>query len=356
MSRSDLLIKLVEAGSQNDQTMLERTVAALVAEARAKQHHTLADRLNGVWDQGKLARTPRAVGGTFLPEKIRELIVERPARRSLDDIMLSLEALESVKELIDEQQQTALLQSHSLEPRNRAILIGPPGNGKTSLAEAIAHELSLPFLVARYEGLVGSYLGETATRLKRVFDFVRTTPCVLFLDEFDSIGKERGDTHETGEIKRVVSSLLMQIDDLPSYTVLVCATNHPELLDRAVWRRFQLKIDLEPPSVNEIARWLAPFADHLGFDPVRLAPILVGASYAEIEEFVLAIRRKMVLLHNTRPPGHIVADQIRAWQKRYGSNSENGSTLDGATQPDITPRTPRRRPTHSRKSGQTPKT
>jgi AAA+ superfamily predicted ATPase len=98
--------------------------------------------------------------------------------------------------------------------------------------------------VVRYEAMIGSFLGETAGRLKRVFDYARRTPCVLFFDEFDSVGKERGDIHETGEIKRVVTSLLMQIDDLPSYTIVVAATNHAELLDRAVWRRFQLRLGL----------------------------------------------------------------------------------------------------------------
>ncbi len=121
-----------------------------------------------------------------------------------------------------------------MEPRHRVLLVGPPGNGKTVLAEAIAEALGVGFFVVRYEYLIGSYLGETASRLRRILDYARTTPCVLFFDEFDAIGKERGDTHETGEIKRVVSTLLMQVDDLPSYTVLIAATNHPELLDRAV--------------------------------------------------------------------------------------------------------------------------
>ena len=95
----------------------------------------------------------------------------------------------------------------------------------------------------RYDVLIGSYLGETNTRLRKLFDYVKTQPSVLFFDEFDAIGKERGDTHETGEIKRVVSFLLMQLDQLPSYVIVVAATNHAELLDRAVWRRFQLGSD-----------------------------------------------------------------------------------------------------------------
>jgi SpoVK/Ycf46/Vps4 family AAA+-type ATPase len=110
------------------------------------------------------------------------------------------------------------------------------------LAEALAFELAVPFFTVRYDAIITSYLGETAQRLRRLFDFIRTEPCVLFFDEFDAIGKERGDIHETGEIKRVVTTLLLQLDDLPSHCVLVGATNHSELLDRATWRRFQLSL------------------------------------------------------------------------------------------------------------------
>src|SRR5260370_36934670 len=114
----------------------------------------------------------------------------------------------------------------------------------------MAESLEIPLFNVRYELMIGSFLGETAARLKRVFDYARTTPCVLFFDEFDAVGKERGDTHETGEIKRVVTSLLMQVDDLPSYVVVIAATNHAELLDRAVWRRFQFRLTVPGPSQN----------------------------------------------------------------------------------------------------------
>ena len=165
--------------------------------------------------------------------------------------------------LSEEQQRADLLRAHGLEPRHRVLLVGPPGTGKTTLAEAIAESAGVPLFVVRYETMIGSYLGETATRLKRLFDYARTTPCVLFFDEFDAIGKERGDIHETGEIKRVVTSLLMQVDDLPSYTIIAAATNHPELLDRASWRRFQLRLPLLLPDSRALTRYIQSFSERL---------------------------------------------------------------------------------------------
>lgn len=320
MSRADLVIQLAEAGAQNDHAKLERTVAALVAEARAKQHHTLADRLAKAL--GAVAppsrQAPRAVGGTFLPDKVRDLVVERPARRSLADLVLPAEVERQVNDLIVEQQQADLLRAHSLDPRHRVMLAGPPGNGKTTLAEAIAFTLGVPFLTIRYDAVIDSYLGETSARLRRVFDFARSTPCVLFLDEFDALGKERGDIHETGEIKRVVSSLLMQMDDLPSYTVVVCASNHPELLDRAVWRRFQLRLELPMPTRNDFKRWLERVGANrktLGMEPTALARDLEGASYAEAEEFLLNVKRQIVLSRGAPKP--IVTQQLKAWKARF---------------------------------------
>ncbi|MCH4023942.1 MAG: ATP-binding protein [Acetobacter sp.] len=325
MSRADLVIQLAEAGAQNDHVKLERTVAALVAEARAKQHHTLADRLAKAL--GAVAppprQAPRPIGGTMLPDKVRDLLVERPARRSLDDLVLPPEVETQIRDLVDEQQQTDLLHANSLDPRHRVLLVGPPGNGKTTLAEAIAYSLGVPFLTIRYDAVIDSYLGETAARLRKVFDFARATPCVLFLDEFDSIGKERGDIHETGEIKRVVSSLLLQMDDLPPYTVIVCASNHPELLDRAVWRRFQMRLELPQPSRKEIRRWLAHVGANgktLGTDLNVLARNLEGGSFAEIEEFLLDVKRKIII--SKQAPKVVLVQKLKAWKQRFGPKIE----------------------------------
>ena len=138
--------------------------------------------------------------------------------------------------------------------------------------------------------------------------------------EFDAIGKERGDTHETGEIKRVVSSLLMQTDELPSYTVVVAASNHAELLDRAVWRRFQVRLALEPPTPGVLAEYIDRFAgsleEPLGHCPESVAKGLGAVSFAEAEEFCRDVRRRQVLCMGEVPVRQIVSDRLASWRLR----------------------------------------
>lgn len=293
MARADLILDLVEAERSGDRDKFRVLVEAVIAEERANQHHLLADRLSEIITTTgqSLVRDDRAVA-------IRDLAHEVVANRRLDDLELAPVPRRVVAELIEEQRRADLLRSYGIEPRNRLLLSGPPGNGKTSVAEAIASELMLPFYVIRYEGVVSSFLGETAARLDSAFEFARTRRCVLFFDELDTIAKERSDEHETGEIKRVVSTLLLQIDQLPPHVVLVGATNHSELLDRAAWRRFQIRVELTTPSRAQATRFLerltARMGD-LGFTPRTLADKLTGTSYAELEEFALDIRRRAVL-------------------------------------------------------------
>jgi SpoVK/Ycf46/Vps4 family AAA+-type ATPase len=161
-----------------------------------------------------------------------------------------------------------VLRAAGLEPRHRILLIGPPGNGKTSLAEGVAEALLVPLLIVRYEEVIGSFLGETASRLAAVFQVARSRRCVLFFDEFDTVAKERGDEHETGEIKRVVSSLLLQVDAVPSHAVVVVASNRPELLDRAVHRRFELRLELPLPGRAARTAWFERMLSELD-EPVR---------------------------------------------------------------------------------------
>ena len=298
MARSDLLVSLVRAAAAGDRDALRSTTEALAADERAKQHHILADRL-----QRALSAVPIAPPSltTSAPNNGagREAIIEITPRAELAQLMLPLPAREGGRQLIEEHMRASVLRSHGFEPRHRVLLSGPPGNGKTSFAESIAEGLGLPFFVVRYDALIGSYLGETNARLRKLFDYIRTQACVLFFDEFDAIGKERGDTHETGEIKRVVSFLLMQLDQLPSYVVMIAASNHAELLDRAVWRRFQMRLSFPAPDRKQvevfldrvIANWPQPPTMHLP----KIASCLGVVSYAEAVDFCQNVRRRQIL-------------------------------------------------------------
>jgi SpoVK/Ycf46/Vps4 family AAA+-type ATPase len=287
MARSDLLIALVKAGSSGDTRGVRSAAEAIIAEERAKQHNILATRLSQATQVN--GSTHSALIAPEQSGRGREFIAEITPRRRLEDLVLGEGCRQSVTELIEEQQRASLLRSHGVDPRRSVLLVGPAGNGKTSLAEAVAEALAVPFFVVRYEAMIGSFLGETASRLKRVFDYARTTPCVLLFDEFDAVGKERGDIHETAEIKRVVTSLLMQVDDLPSYTIIVAATNHAELLDRAVWRRFQLRLGLPAPTIKELRSYFEKFFESLDEKPSISASTIVKRlgriSYAEAEQF-----------------------------------------------------------------------
>ncbi len=318
MPRADLLLSLVKSGTRRDQAMFRRTVEAIIAEEKAKQHHILAKNLSDLINSNG-SGISRPINTTN--EGIQGLVYEVTPRRSLDDLVLPNEVISSCHELAEEHHRSELLRSHSLEPRHRLLLVGPPGNGKTSLAEAVANTLMLPMLVVRYEGIVGSYLGETALRLRRLFDYVRERHCLLFFDEFDTLGKERGDLHETGEIKRVVSSLLLQMDALPSYVVIVAATNHHELLDRAVWRRFQLRLSLPKPDQTQLEEWLRRFEKRLdsplGLSLSTLAAELSGLSFGEVEEFGYDILRRYILETPNGSMKRIVKERLKQWKTRF---------------------------------------
>lgn len=318
MARSDLVLSVVTAARQGDQVLLRKFVEALIAEERAQKHHVSADRLEEALRTN--ATSLNGSMGSAASRDVAQLVSERTPRRPLETLSLSAVVANAVGEFLEEHRRSDLLKSYNLAPRHRLMFVGPPGNGKTTLAEAIAYELMIPFYVARYEGLIGSFLGETANRVSQLFDWVRSRKCVLFFDEFDVVAKERGDVHETGEIKRVVSSLLLQMDSLPPHVVVITATNHGDLLDVAAWRRFQMRLRLDPP--NERARGafasslLGRLEQPIGIAPSTLGRELKGLSYAEVEDFCGDVMRRYVLSLPNASLRKILRGCLDQWAQR----------------------------------------
>lgn len=328
MARADLLVDLIKYALVGDKQMIKKVTEAIIAEERSKQHSILAEKMesqlkkssndNALNINGAINNNSNRI---YSDSKAENLITEIIPQRNISSLILSKDILKICEEYIQEQFRVDILRSYGLEPRNRILLIGPPGNGKTSLAEALAESLMVPLFIVKYDTIIGQYLGETALRLRRLIDFASTRKCVLFFDEFETLGKERGDTHETGEIKRVVSSLLLQIDNLPSHVTIIGATNHPELLDRAVWRRFQIRLTLPLPTRLSISLWIEKFQiEHkikFGLSSETIAKKLLGANFSEIEEFGFSVLRKHVLSLPESNIQNIVADELKNWNNRF---------------------------------------
>lgn len=322
MARSDLLLAIVRSGARGDELGFRRAAEALVAEEESKKHGVLASQLAEALTSRRPASTVTTLART---EAAAGLVHERLPERRCTDLVLPAGARAGITDLIEEHHRRDLLRSHGVEPRNRVMLVGPPGGGKTSLAEAVATELALPLLTVRYEGLIGSYLGETAARMETLFDSVRMRPCVLFFDEFDTIAKERGDTHEAGEIKRVVSSLLLQVDRLPSYVVVIAATNHPELLDRAAWRRMQLRLELPNPTraakIEWLGAWSARTGVQFGLTARTIADRLAKVSFAELEDFALDVQRRLILTGPEPAARAVTQHVLEQWSQRVDAEA-----------------------------------
>lgn len=319
MARADLILDLVKNSLSENRYQFKKVVEAMIAEERAKNHIQLADKLQAELELAMRASDKniqdRNLSNAASAPIVNNYLQEVAVHRTFSDLILPDSVRKITDSFIEEQYRSDILRTYGLEPRHKVMLVGEPGTGKTSYAEALSDKLMLPLYVVRYDALIGSYLGETAMRLRQLFDFVSTRKCVLFFDEFDTIGKERGDAQELGEIKRVVSSLLLMTDSLPSYNIVLAASNHPELLDRAVWRRFQIRLELPMPDVKQIEQYLSLFESRyrISFQTnlKELAKNLKERNYGDIENFALSVMRRYVL---TLPEGDVsryVKEELR---------------------------------------------
>lgn len=219
----------------------------------------------------------------------------------------------AINQLLAERRQSKKLQRMGLEPMRSAIFVGPPGVGKTMTARWIAAELGLPLLVLDLTAIMSSYLGQTGNNLRAVLDYAKVTPCVLLLDEIDAIAKRRGDLSDVGELKRLVTVILQEIDAWPSSSLLLAATNHSELIDPALWRRFDLTVEFPHPEKRLIAETLQRALANDGPRFERWLPIMAmvfeGHSFSDIDRTIRQFRKAATL--KTSSPEELVEDLVR---------------------------------------------
>ncbi|MEZ0470101.1 AAA family ATPase [Luteimonas salinilitoris] len=291
-----------------------RLLAALRKDGEDQQATQLAKLLEGGEQSGRMQPSRVVLSRAALPgEAITPNVrppVDKETGAPLADIMLPnmLELAQapvlnsalrgSVDALIEEWRHLDRLRAMDIRPPLNCLLFGAPGTGKTKLAQIVSREIGLPLVTARLDGLISSYLGTTARNISALFTFANRYQCVLLLDEFDAIAKVRDDPHEVGEIKRVVNTLLQCLDQRSQLGITIAITNHDQLLDTAIWRRFDIRVSVPKPDLESrldiVNRYVAPL-DLSQQERRFLAWLTEELTGSEIETLANAIKRSAAM-------------------------------------------------------------
>jgi SpoVK/Ycf46/Vps4 family AAA+-type ATPase len=246
--RSELIKQIFLAFSQGDKEKFIETAHEIVKEEERKSHHLLAKDLKGILkdisngkslsNNGTYNRYKNAIPIPRDTEKGFPLLEIQEFYLDWDDVILSQELKPSLEQIVEEIRQAEILATYNLQPKQKILFCGPPGTGKTLSAQVLSSILSYPLLYIRFDSIVSSFLGETASNLRKIFNFIKQGQWIVLFDEFDVIGKHRDDPYEHGEIKRVVNNFMQMLDSYKGESLLIAATNHQHLLDPGLWRRF----------------------------------------------------------------------------------------------------------------------
>jgi len=296
------LFRIVNGALRLDIDKVRNYTAFLADNLEKEGDKTSAARLRKMLDETDHQLHPaKAAFEKVLPVDTdsRFPLVERvnPAAIHEPRVVLSQEQWDIVNEFLSVAKSYAQTDTDSMASSLNFLLYGPPGTGKSRLARFIAQELGLPLYVARLDGLISSFLGNTSKNIRAIFDFAAKTPCVLFLDEFDAIAKLRGDTQEMGELKRVVNSFIQNLDTLGRHSIILAATNHNQLLDIAVWRRFSYRLALDFPTPKLRHEMWAEFIPPLKVTARELellVDISEGFSGSDIQEVCVRLHRRHI--------------------------------------------------------------
>ena len=292
MASSEQLKALIKSHISRDDGHFYSVAMQMAAHEAKLGHGKLAEELRDMIDAGKTRLGQDAtgklvaIGSAAKPrgELANLLTVTHPANR-LGDMVLDETATSQLQRIIKEQRMLARIREHGLSPRRKLLLVGSPGTGKTMTASVLAGELDIPLFSVRLDSLITKFMGETATKLRQVFDAMADLRGVYFFDEFDAIGSQRGMANDVGEIRRVLNSFLQMIEHDQSNSLIIAATNHPEVLDHALFRRFDDVLEYRLPTpvqaLELIRSRLGSFAPK-PFKKEGLAEQAAGLSYAEI--------------------------------------------------------------------------
>lgn len=338
MASADQIKALIKSYLSQDDDQFY-SVAMQVAAHEAKQGHgQLAQELRDMIDAAKSRLSAGHPGSPHPIAKPRGelanlLRVTYPKNR-LSEMVLDQIAASQLSRIIKEQRLFMRIREHGLSPRRKLLLVGPPGTGKTMTASALAGELGLPLFLVRLDALITKFMGETAAKLRQVFDSVSNVRGVYFFDEFDAIGSHRGMANDVGEIRRVLNSFLQMIEQDHSNSLIVAATNHPNILDYALFRRFDAVIEYHLPDKAQIADLIRARLGEFAPQRLSIGKLVAkadGLSFAEICRAVDEAIKEAVMHEQKRVTepelGRMLQERQRLTSRRAGEKN----TSDGRT-------------------------
>jgi len=306
MPSGEMLIKLFENFKNQDEEGFSKIAFEIIEEEQKKNHFLLADKLKRAMfsSANSINGTPRFINtlGNLPKDKDNNtnLVDIKYTEKEEADIVLNADIREKLNNIVLENQKRELLRSYGMKPKKKLLFCGPPGCGKTLTVEILSNMLNLPILYTRFDSVVSSYLGETATNLSKIFNFAETGSWILFFDEFDAIGKSRDNHEEHGELKRVVNTFLQLMDNFESESIIIAATNYEKLIDNALWRRFDEVIYFDKPTEDEIEKMLKlKFRTYKHKLKLKeLGKEMIGFSFSDIERICQDSIKKAILSDN----------------------------------------------------------